>query len=85
MTNLGFLQFCVDYWKEIGEDADAIAIELDQYEGNHRLMANDYASDIADDKDEWNAEWIEKAEYVMDQVTYQECEEAKILLSPLGK
>ena len=84
MSNLEFLEFVINYWKEINESPDAICEELEHYQGDHRLMAFDYSQEIIEDTDEWTPYWVNKAKDVIDSVIYQQNEETKLLLA-VGK
>ena len=72
MNTFDCLDFMLAYWREVDEDLNAVAGELDRYQARHedaaegyRDLARDYAHDIVLEADEWSTEWVKRAKHVL--------------------
>jgi len=65
MTRFDYLQFIVDFFKEVDEDEEPMMVEFELHE-SFGFLAYEQATMILEDKEEWSSEWIQRANNIVE-------------------
>lgn len=68
MTPYQALSFVLAFWEAVEETEEAMADELSAYGEDFWQLAIDYAQSVLDDHESWTADWIKRAETVLELI-----------------